>query len=1060
MSISWSSARGALAPCSASFRRSFPGRSIKLTFFPLLVGVLLAVALMNSLPAAAQVSTATISGIVTDSTGAIIPNVSVTVEDMQTGVKRVIMTNTVGRYTAPELVIGQYKVEAKEVGFQTQVRSNITLTVGAQAVVDITMQVGKAEEVVNVSANTAGVEVTSSEMSSLVDDKQMRDLPLNGRDFEQLILLTPGVQPVSSGTLGSTYGRNASYSIAGYRPTGQAILLDGSDIQGFWGHGAGSPMTGNSLGVEAIAEFTTLTNSYGAQFGGSGSVINSVTKSGTNSFHGSAFDYLRNSKLDALNYFDNPASPPVFRRNQFGGSLGGPIKKDKAFFFADYEGVRQLLGTTSFISVPDANARLGIINGTTYSVSPAVQPYLAIYPGCSPAGQEFAASGTCQYITETPQPTNEDYVNARIDHHWSANDTFFARYVYDSGSFLNTLGIGLPGWPEVDASRNQYLALGDTRMFSSTLINTIRFDFVRNHATATSPTNNPLLTFFPGRENGAVTVTGIASFGTNKNLPLLYGQNKFAEADDLMWSHHAHQVKIGAEVKRIQSNFASSSSLGGLWTFTSLASFLQDLPSSFAGAPAGLDNAERGFREIDFAPYIQDDWKVTRKLTLNLGLRYEFMTNPVEVHNLLANITNFVTSPGFTPVSSVFATNPSLKNLDPRIGFAWDLFGDHKSSIRAGFGMYHDLITPREYGQGYGTAGPYVLATQRPAPPFPGGFSTTVASPHPSQFFNVAYPSTSKTPYALQYNLSIQRELSAATMLTAGYVGSSGVDLMIVKEFNPPAATQLPNGSWYAATPRVAVNPNLSFMMDDYPGGHSSYNSLQINLKHNYSKSVEGQVAYTWAKMIDDGSVSGAGAAGQASNSVEEANPYDVAADRGLSNYDIRNNVTANVLIALPFHQNRLVDGWQVSTIATLHSGVPVNLLSGYNEFDEVYPLSDEHPNSVPGCNVHVGKVNEWFNPNCFSLPAVGYLGNVGRDTVIGPGVLEFDSGLTKNTRISEGWSAQFRAEAFNISNRANFALPSSSLFNSVGVLVGGAGQITSTSTTSRQIQFSLKILF
>ncbi|MGA8869880.1 MAG: carboxypeptidase regulatory-like domain-containing protein, partial [Candidatus Acidiferrales bacterium] len=459
----------------------------------------------------AQVGTGSISGTVTDSSGAIVAGASISVKNTQTSVVTPVTANQQGRYVAPDLVVGTYDVQAQMKGFQTQVHSGIALSVGSNSVVDFALRVGQLAETVTVEGATSQVETTSAAISALVAPQQMQDLPLNGRDFEQLVLLAPGVQSVTTGAQSSFYGREPSYSIAGSRPEGQELLLDGANIQGFWNHGAGNSIIGTSLGVEAIGEFQVLTNSYSARFGGSGSVMNATTRSGTNDLHGSVYDFLRNNVFDARDYFNTTASPQnPFRQNQFGGALGGPIKKDKLFFFVNYEGIRRLLGETFLPTVPDAEARLGNLpdcvatigllsttsSGSTPPAAPlcstsqidslplnsASEAIMSLYPtgGTSaveqylpggmgsicasqsnPMPRNCGPSGLDQVTVNGTSPANEDYVNTRWDYIFSSSNTMFGRYVFDNGSLLDPSVSPVGLYPEESRGRNQYATIGD-----------------------------------------------------------------------------------------------------------------------------------------------------------------------------------------------------------------------------------------------------------------------------------------------------------------------------------------------------------------------------------------------------------------------------------------------------------------------------------------------------------------------------------------------------------------------------------------------------------------------
>ena len=597
-----------------------------------------------------------------------VPGATVSVIAVETGISREVTTNSDGRYAVTNLDIGLYQVKVHMQGFATAVRDGINLAIGQQLEADFVLTVGSVTQAINVNASVAAVETETSQVSSLADQSEIQDLPLNGRNYEQLVLLSPGVvtsqATQTTGTNAIYYGRNPSYSVAGSRPSDQSFLLDGQDIQTFWGHGSGNAMTGYSLGVDAIAQFQTITSTYGAQYGGSGAVMSATSKGGTNHFHGSAFEFARNQALDALNYFDSPSTPPSFNRNQFGGSLGGPIQKEKTFFFATYEGLRQTQGDTEINSTLDANAHNGLVNGVQNFVVPAMKPYIALYPACTPGGQDNPVLGACDYISVNNTTTSEDYVYGRIDRKLGAADNLFGRYNYDNGRVNITLPFSpVAGWPDNDGAANQYFSINETHVLSANSVNTLMFNFARTNNHARSPGDNPLLEFFPGEENGSLDVTGFLNLGSTAITPLLYVQNKFEGGDDLNWIKGKHQLLIGVTVQRQQSNFAVPNAAQGDYTFTTLPAFYIGLANTFLGCQPTGDIPERGFRETKIFPYIEDTWKVSRRLTLNLGLRYEFITNPTEASRQNVQDSELSNSHGFYPCFQPVFQQPRRQEL-------------------------------------------------------------------------------------------------------------------------------------------------------------------------------------------------------------------------------------------------------------------------------------------------------------------------------------------------------------------------------------------------------------
>jgi hypothetical protein len=1029
-------------------------------------GVVLALGLMwSGLLNAQGNSSASLQGTVTDSAGAVVPNASIQIRNADTGQVQQRPTDAQGRYTIADLPVGNYEAQATKQGFQTTLRRGITLTVGQQAVVDFSLAIGQTQQTVTVEGAVSQVDTVSAGVSANVEQKQITDLPLNGRNFTDLVALVPGVaagSQIGNGGANLLYGVENNFSVSGARSEGQAYLLDSTDIQGFWNHGSGSGVMGTTLGIEAIAEFSVLTNTYGAQFGGNGAVVNSVSKSGTNSFHGSAYEFLRNSALDARNFFDGSTKPP-FRQNQFGGTFGGPIKKDKLFFFVNDEELRKSLGQTVVALVPDANVHKGILNGAPVTINPAIAPLLALYPLPT-----TTLSGGVGSISEVDsQVGNENYVLARIDYTMSPKDSLFVRYVRDYGDIVSPfLGSPLPPrWPEVGQTRNQFATIEWRRVISPMLVNQLRFSFTRTRETDVqqTPDSEPPLDFFPDRhQNGGVNITGLSSLGTSIYAPLLETQNKFPLSDDLIWTKGAHTLRFGGVFSRVQSNFQQQGWWGGFYTFPSLAGFLAGTPSLFQGPEPGQTDSYRDFREFEIDGYVQDEWKAMPKLSVNAGIRYEFISDPTtNVHPLETLINPPFGS--FQQVQHVFKSNPSVHNFDPRIGLAYDPFGDHKTSIRAGFGIFYDPIRARSYASGYYFNPPYALAFV-PLPSFPNPFPG--ALPSPAQLVGVDY-NTHVTPHMYQWNFNIQRELFSATTLTVGYVGSRGLDLYAARDINPVLPSTVGGVTVYGV-PRSAtatgivsnprLNPAGASLSSEAPVGDSNYHSLQTGLNRRFSHGVQSQASYTWSKCLDDAS----GTFGL-EGGIPWTVPLNGSFDHGRCLFDRSQVFRLSGVYALPFKQNIFVSGWQMSGTLAAQTGSPWNAVVGFDQSGDT--IGSQRPNLIkPADTLMLKNVNQWMDPSGFSLPAPGTFGNLQRDFLTGPGLVTLDYSVMKVTPIKEKARLQFRAEFFNIANHANFSLPNANVFaqavNGGGTPNPTFGKITSTTTSSRQIQLALKLMF
>ena len=1022
----------------------------------------------------AQVS-ATLSGSVTDQSGGVVAAATVTARNVESGISRETTTTQAGRYEIFSLPVGQYEIRVKKDGFAEEVRRGVHLVVGQDATVDLGLRVGEISQEVIVNEDAPPVSVSSTDISGLVGEQQVKDLPLNGRSYDELLMLNPGVvnftweKTGGTGVSNSTTGNN--FAVSGNRPQQNLFLLNGVEYTGAAENNMQPGGTSQQLlGVDAVREFNVLRDSYSAEYGKRpGAQVSIVTQSGTNQFHGNAFEFFRNNGLDAPNYFDQ-GSAPRFQRSQFGGSLGGAVQKDKTFLFGNYEGFRENLNQTAVTDVPDSNQK----PTSTGACAGIVQQILNIWP--KPNGPELLLpngqpSGIAVLFATPLQTIREDFGTLRLDHVFSSKDLLSGIYTVDD-SADNTATVFDPYSTDIVSLREQVASVEETHTFSPSLLNTMRFGFSRAGYFFTGiPTpNTPAATapsFVAGKPIGAVVIGGSAASnpatqlglaGSNNGSNLRMARNLFTYEDRVTMTRGMHQLSFGVWLQRFQSNETIGLSQFGQASFTGLSVLESGTISTFLYDPAPT---EMNWRSLFGAWYGEDVIRLTPKLTISLGFRGEFSTGWNEANGRAANYT-------FT--NGVISTNPAIGNSaltvnngkflpQPRIGIAWSPFSQ-KTVIRAGFGMYNELQDALGYrmDQNAPFNPTYTISnlavTSLPLQP------SVALVPASAKLIPGGVQPDFQTPTLLSYSLRVQQELTPNTSLTVGYVGAHGYHEMIGLDANEPVpticpaspcpatypsgfgaltGTAVPAGSYFIPAGAAKANPAaiLANTWTWFARGDSLYNSLQIDVNHRFSGGLSLRGVYTWSKALDDGDSLNGTAANNAPGLV--SNPYNLRADWGLATYDVRNVAVVSGTYDLPFGRNRefaanlggvsnaVVSGWSaVNSVVTLQGGFPFTPQLSYNPSNNADNRNPVRPFINPSFSgpVVLGNPNQWFNPAAFIAPPnnSGFYGNAGRDTLIGPGLATWDlSFLKDNFRSAKTSTCSFPCGAFQCAESREF---------------------------------------
>ncbi|HLJ79657.1 MAG TPA: carboxypeptidase-like regulatory domain-containing protein [Acidobacteriaceae bacterium] len=1055
-----------------------------------MIAVGFALAVLIGTPLRAQIVGGTITGTVQDASGAALPEATVKVRNVETGAVRTVMSGPDGRFSAPSVPVGQYAIAVSHDGFETQQRDGIALAIGQTLELTFQLAVGAVQQQVVVSTAAPAVNTTTQPISGLVDERQVKQLPLNGRSYDELLTLNPSAVNYSGERSGGVGTSNSSvgnmFSVSGRRPQDNLFLLNGIEYTGAsLINVTPGGTSGELLGVDAVREFNVVTDTYGAGYGKrDGAQVSIVTSSGTNELHGSAFEFLRNSALDARNYFDQ-ARIPEFQRNQFGGSLGGPLRKDKLFLFGNYEGFRQNWGLSAVTLVPDSEARAGYLPNATgqeeyVGVNPSVAPLLSLWPAQN--GPELRANGIPSGIAEAfshpEQHIREDFATTRADDNLSANDLLFAVYTVDDSAAhtptQNPLSL-------IDESlREQVTSIQEQHSFSPRLLSIARFGYSRASYFFTGSVPADVPGWVAGDPIGAIVISGstasngasqITAAGANTGSNNRTARTLFTVDDHIYWSRGKHQLEAGVWLQRIQSNDLLAQNQYGQASFSTLKSFLQGTVATFTVVATPT---ELGWRSLEGAWFVEDTWKVRPRLELRAGFRAESTNGWNESQGRASNYAIIDGVLQTNPVigSAALTTNRAKFLPNPRLGFAWDIFGNGKTALRGGAGLYHGLLDSLDYRLDQ-TAPFNTSASLKNIPA--SSLHITPGSPLPPG--SLVSPSNVQpdiaTPAVIAWSLRLEQQVATRTALTVGYVGSHSYHQILSEDMNEPVPAYTAAGEPYYPAGAKYANPNLANSTSWVSQGVALYNALQVDVRRTFANSFQLRGNYTWSKNLDDGSAWNTSVSGNTPAYVEF--PLNPKFDWGPGATDVRQQAAVNGSWELPFGPNHrwlghpvalsryVAAGWTLSGIVNAQTGFPFTPQLGYNPTGNGDTRNPVRPDWNPAFhgNLYPKTAAQYFNPNAFLPPATGTFGNVRRDSLQGPGLSELDFSALKDTAIREGVRLQLRAEFFNLLNHTNLLTPNEVVYTSATSGTSPtAGVVTATSTTSRQIQFGAKVVF
>lgn len=1048
----------------------------KANYFVVLLGTFVTVGVL-ALPAWAQTTRGTITGTVTDQSGGVAAGVEIAVTEIDTGLTFVTTTNSEGDYVAPSLLPGRYRVEAQQTGFQKTRIEPLQLHVDQRLAVNLMLKLGAVSQQVDVTSQGELLQTASSSLGQEVGTKMVLDLPLNGRDFLQLGLLSPGTTTVPEGSDGDGRG---SLSISGGRTEANQFSMDGVF------NGASSYNGLNiALSVDAIAEFKIQRNTFSAEFGYGTGQVNVASKSGNNNIHGSVYEFIRNDVLDARQFFD--AKIPPFRQNQFGASVGGPIRKDKTFFFVNYEGFRWRRHTTSVGTLPSAQELSGdfsafppILDPLTGTPFPNNQIPQARFSALSRRILAFlpllATDAPNNYSASPGSTQDSDQMTIRLDHRLSVKDSLFGRI-----TFYKTLDSYSAGLIPSTGITNKNTPLNTTvqwmRIFSPTLINDLRFGFNRESISAVQDGGNgPDILQFQNSitdpvNNGLpfISISGYSSFGTDPSAPRIFGSNVYSYSDNLTWVHGRHILKFGGGFRNFQRPAEGALFTRGFFIFqgfatgNAVADFLLGNPFVTLGG----GKLPKFYEDLHYYDgFVQDDWKVASRLTFNFGMRYERVGALTDRYRgrlaVFDEATGQLVGPG-AAVDRAGLVHPDNMGFQPRFGFSWQPFSRPHTVVRGGFGIYNSVkvIGDRQFGSGSEQAWQQIVDIN-PLIGLPPSVNWDNLFPATSDLANAGILSDdpfSRDPYLEMWSLGIQRELPFDAMLEVTYVGHSGHKEDTRLDINQARLPAFPGEPLDVRRPYPTLGSIL--MVKDV--SNSNYNALQVRLEKRYSHNLSILAAYTYSKSLDTASSSC-----DLTSCNSPQNVHDLRAEYGPSSFDQRQRLVISPIYVFPFGSdqkylsnlprvvNAIARGWQINGIVTFAAGTPFSVQTGGDRaLVGTFGGGKQFANCVGQGMLPNSQrtVERDFNTSAFELAPLGTFGNCSRNLLTSRGTNNWDLSLLKNTSLTEKTALQFRAEVFNAWNHPHFGIPVNDPTDAA------FGQITSVGS-AREIQFALKFLF